>query len=215
MIPSPLFRSPVEGRQGPCRLSLLPSPAWWWAMSRISLLRQFGISLPHQSSLLFFLLQVDCQWIPLPHGCEASVGDLCLCLTSMSPWAFYNAVFTRVNQLQMLSFSHVKLLVFGVMGQTMTGTCVTLLQSMQRRIYQKILMTSVACSHSYLKEYKLKNKKRGRQGETGGDWGVREGIEPNAGEVCSAQTAHLHWFMKCNPILNNYHRPLTLERWQR
>lgn len=119
------------------------------------------------------------------------------------PWAAYNAILTRVHQLQMLTFSHGKLLVwFGFMLQAVTGACITLLQPMQRGIYQKPLMTSVPHDHSYLKQNKTRIKKMGE----GGEWSQVRG---------AVQTAYAHWFMKCDPILNHHHRPLTHGSWWR
>lgn len=59
------------------------------------------------------------------------------------------------------------------MVQAMTGACVTLLQPMQRGIYQKPLMTLVPHDHSYLKQNKTRKKKKGR-----GEWSQVGGAGP-------------------------------------
>lgn len=72
----------------------------------------------------------------------------------------------------MLSFSHANLLVsFDFMVQTMTGACVTLLQPMQRGIYQKPLMTSVPHDHSYIKHNKTRRKKKWGREQNGAKCG--------------------------------------------
>lgn len=112
----------------------------------------------------------------------------------MPPRAVYNAVFTGVHQLQMLSFSHVKLLVlFGVMGQAMTGTCYT--SSVYAKEYLPENRNDICALQSLmLKEIQV--KKKGGDRVEGWGWGGRNRAKCRGGLLSSNTTCTLIYEMQ-------------------
>lgn len=134
-----------------------------------------------------------------------------VCVSSEQPICYLHRSASASNA----SFSHVNLLVcFGFMAQAMTGAWHTLLQPMQRSIYQKPFMTVCALQSLMLKAKHnflfLFLSGGGREG-----WKSGKRIKPSAEGGWSAPTAYACWFMKCNLVLSSHRKPLTHGSWGR